>query len=81
VPGARAGGAVAPASPQLCTCFDVSVAAVTRALGTASGDAAQRLAQVQGALKCGTNCGSCLPDLRRIAQAAAESRGGATIAG
>ncbi|MEP6506073.1 MAG: hypothetical protein ABJD97_22245, partial [Betaproteobacteria bacterium] len=78
-PGARAGGGVAaPASPQLCTGFDVGVAAATGALATASGDAAQRLAQTQAQLKCGTNCGSCLPVLRRLAQAAEGA--GATMA-
>ena len=74
-PGAREGGARAPAtpaSPQLCTCFDVSVGVATSALATAQGDSAQRLAQVQAQLRCGTNCGSCLPHLRRLAQEAAE---------
>ena len=74
-PGAREGGArgaAAPASPQLCTCFDVSVAAATAALAAAEGDPAQRLAQAQAQLRCGTHCGSCLPRLRRLAQAAAE---------
>jgi len=72
-PGARAGRAdVAPASPQLCTCFDVSVAQVTDALAAATGDAGARLAQVQGQLRCGSNCGSCLPSLRRLARQASE---------
>jgi assimilatory nitrate reductase catalytic subunit len=74
-PGAREGGARVPATPpaaQLCTCFDVSVAAASAALASADGDPAQRLAQVQARLQCGTNCGSCLPRLRRLAQEAAE---------
>jgi assimilatory nitrate reductase catalytic subunit len=29
-------------------------------------DASQRLAAVQEALKCGTNCGSCVPELKRL---------------
>ena len=72
-PGAREGqGGGAPsatASPQLCTCFDVSVAQATTALAAATGDPAQRVAQTQKQLRCGTNCGSCLPHLRRLAQA------------
>jgi len=72
-PGAREGRAdAAPASPQLCTCFDVSVAQVTDALAAAAGDAGARLAQVQDKLRCGTNCGSCLPRLRGLAQQACE---------
>ncbi|HEX4509873.1 MAG TPA: molybdopterin dinucleotide binding domain-containing protein, partial [Burkholderiaceae bacterium] len=75
VPGAREGGILGPAtpsSPQLCTCFDVSVASATAALKAADGDSSQRLARAQSQLRCGTNCGSCLPRLRRLAQAAAE---------
>ena len=70
-PGARErqGAAVAPASPQLCTCFDVSVAQAEAALAAAAGDAAQRIAQAQAQLRCGTHCGSCLPHLKRLAQA------------
>jgi assimilatory nitrate reductase catalytic subunit len=70
-PGAREGqgAAVVPASPQLCTCFDVSVAQAQAALAGATGDAAQRIAQTQAQLRCGTNCGSCLPHLKRLAQA------------
>ena len=80
VPGARTAGAVAPASPQLCTCFNVSVAAAGAALAGASGDAAQRLAQTQAQLRCGTNCGSCLPALRRLARSAVDAAVGATMA-
>ena len=71
-PGAREalGANAAPASPQLCTCFDVSVAQARAALSRATGDAAQRVVQAQARLRCGTHCGSCLPHLRRLAQAA-----------
>jgi assimilatory nitrate reductase catalytic subunit len=39
--------------------------------GTAAlhGTAQERLATLQGALKCGTNCGSCLPELKRMVRA------------
>ena len=37
-----------------------------------TGTAESRLSQLQAALKCGTNCGSCLPDLRRLAQQACD---------
>jgi assimilatory nitrate reductase catalytic subunit len=72
-PNARDAGAPAPASPQLCTCFDVSEAAAAAALAAADGDAPTRLACAQAQLKCGTNCGSCLPRLRKLAQAAAQA--------
>jgi assimilatory nitrate reductase catalytic subunit len=31
-----------------------------------------QLAAVQAALKCGTNCGSCVPELRRLIRQQAE---------
>ena len=65
--------AAPPPSPQLCTCFDVSVGAAAAALASAGGDATARLASLQSALRCGTNCGSCLPRLRQLARTAAAS--------
>jgi assimilatory nitrate reductase catalytic subunit len=68
-PGALAQKNAAPRSPQVCTCFNVDEATIRAALPRCSGSADQRLAQLQGSLKCGTNCGSCLPTLRRLVQA------------
>jgi len=61
---------VAPSSRgrQVCTCLDVSDTAIRACLADAEGSAAQRLAHLQGALRCGTQCGSCLPTLRRLVQ-------------
>ncbi len=50
---------------QVCNCFDVCEPEITAVLERCSGSAESRLAQLQGALKCGTNCGSCLPALRQ----------------
>ena len=44
----------------LCNCFNVAEAAVDSAIAGGA-----TLAKVQKELKCGTNCGSCLPELRR----------------
>ena len=54
-------------SPQVCTCFNVTEQAITQHLSGCAGDATQRLASLQSALKCGTNCGSCLPQLKKLA--------------
>ncbi|WP_374675600.1 molybdopterin-dependent oxidoreductase [Ideonella sp.] len=70
-PGALAGRRAAPRSPQVCTCFNVDEAAVRAELTATPGSADARLAGAQARLHCGTNCGSCLPALRRLAQAAA----------
>ncbi len=53
--------AVLPRSPQVCSCHDVSEAAIVAAARAASGDEADRLRQVQGQLRCGTECGPCRP--------------------
>jgi assimilatory nitrate reductase catalytic subunit len=45
----------------ICNCFDVSEKEISAAL--AGGES---LEQVQARLKCGTNCGSCLPELKRL---------------
>ena len=39
----------------VCNCYDVSESEIA---------AYRSLAELQAALKCGTNCGSCLPELR-----------------
>jgi assimilatory nitrate reductase catalytic subunit len=59
------------ASKTLCTCFGVSEAEISESLARALGDGPARLAAVQEALRCGTNCGSCVPELKRLAQRAA----------
>jgi assimilatory nitrate reductase catalytic subunit len=66
VPGAKAPTQLPERSAQVCTCFDVSEAAITQVLAACSGAADAQLAHLQATLKCGTNCGSCLPALRRI---------------
>ncbi|HEX2012858.1 MAG TPA: molybdopterin-dependent oxidoreductase [Roseateles sp.] len=60
---------LAPKSPQVCNCFDVSEARIRETLKSpqcAGSAPAERLKALQGALKCGTQCGSCLPTLRRL---------------
>lgn len=54
---------MAAASPQVCNCFDVREDAIRSCLQRHDGD----LAAVQTELRCGTQCGSCLPSLRRLA--------------
>ncbi len=51
---------------QVCNCFDVWQSQIDALLPTLEGDAEAQLATLQQQLKCGTNCGSCLPELRRI---------------
>jgi len=65
-PGATPPVAVASKGKQVCTCFNVSEPDIIETLGRCQGDADMRLAQLQGQLKCGTNCGSCIPSLRKL---------------
>ncbi len=69
MPGAKPPVAVAARSPQVCTCLNVSEDDITRALPDCAGSDDQRLAALQGRLRCGTNCGSCIPELRRLVRA------------
>lgn len=68
-----AAGAQLPGSPpvrqvQICSCFDVSQQRIEQTLSCAEGDASERLASLQRELRCGTQCGSCLPTLKRLVE-------------
>ncbi len=69
-PGAKAPVAVEARGKLVCTCLNVTDAAIDAHLATARGSDAQRLAGLQAALKCGTNCGSCVPELKRRVRSA-----------
>jgi assimilatory nitrate reductase catalytic subunit len=66
IPGAKAPVAVASRGKQVCSCFDVSDRQIATALVNLGGTSDAILAQLQGELKCGTNCGSCIPELKRM---------------
>ncbi|MFT7775469.1 molybdopterin-dependent oxidoreductase [Roseateles sp.] len=64
-PGAPPTNATA-VSPQVCNCFDVREDVIRLTLARCSGSPAERLSQLQAHERCGTQCGSCLPTLRRL---------------
>ena len=66
--GARAPAALQERGRQVCTCFNITDVQIEDHLAHWGGPPEARLAGLQGALRCGTNCGSCLPELRRMAQ-------------
>ena len=70
VPGATPPVAVKARGAQVCTCFNVSAEQIKVHLGTAQGSAQERLASLQTTLKCGTNCGSCVPELKSMVRTA-----------
>ena len=72
--GAKPPADTAPTSPQVCNCFNINADQINTLLSRCTGSADERLVQLQGELKCGTQCGSCLPSLRervRLSLAAA----------
>ncbi|MES2973437.1 MAG: molybdopterin-dependent oxidoreductase [Pseudomonadota bacterium] len=71
VPGAKAPVAVQSRGRQVCSCFNVTDTAINDCLAQCGGSDEERLAALQGSLKCGTNCGSCVPELKRMVRTAA----------
>ena len=66
-PGKTPPQALIPRGKIICNCFDVSEQAITACLmqaGTADPD--DLLDVLQRKLACGTNCGSCLPELKNM---------------
>ena len=52
------------ASRAVCQCFDVSESAICDQLAAIEGSSVERLQALQAAVKCGTECGSCIPELK-----------------
>ncbi|RYF42201.1 MAG: nitrate reductase, partial [Comamonadaceae bacterium] len=69
LPGAKPPVAVQARGRQVCTCFNVTEPAIQEQLAHSTGFAADRLEALQAQLKCGTNCGSCVPELKRMVRA------------
>jgi len=53
----------------LCNCLDVAERDIVDALVAHPGPSDAALAAVQASLRCGTQCGSCVPELKRLAAA------------
>jgi assimilatory nitrate reductase catalytic subunit len=65
-PGAKAPVALAPRGKQVCACFNVSEPQIRETLAGCRGNSGERLGQLQAQLRCGTNCGSCVPALKTL---------------
>ena len=66
VPGATPPVAVVSRGTPVCACFNVTDLTIQAHLTSCSGSAAQQLQSLQSSLKCGTHCGSCVPQLQRM---------------
>jgi assimilatory nitrate reductase catalytic subunit len=65
-PGAKPPMAIASRGRAICTCFGVTDAQIGASLAQCEGSDGERFAHLQSELKCGTNCGSCIPELKRL---------------
>jgi assimilatory nitrate reductase catalytic subunit len=90
LPGAKAPVALQSRGKPVCSCFSVSDAEISTCLSDithATGGAGylasddDRLAMLQDKLKCGTNCGSCVPEIKRMIRTAAQANPAAPDAG
>jgi assimilatory nitrate reductase catalytic subunit len=59
----RSAQGIADTGPLVCTCFGIGLVAIREAIATRTAGNVEELGR---ALKAGTNCGSCLPELKRI---------------
>ncbi len=68
LPSPQAPAAAPAPTVQICSCLNVSEEKIRLCLGQnqSANDEASRLAAVQSQLGCGTQCGSCVPTLKRM---------------
>lgn len=66
--GSKPPVALVDGGATVCSCVGVKDLAIRNHLQACQGDGSQRLVSLQSALGCGTQCGSCVPELRRIIQ-------------
>jgi assimilatory nitrate reductase catalytic subunit len=59
----RSSDGIAETGPVICACFGVGLAAIREAV---AGGVAVSVADIGRTLRAGTNCGSCVPELRGI---------------
>lgn len=70
LPGARPPAGVAPRGRVVCNCLNVGETEIAALARRCSGPPDAIFAELQSALRCGTECGSCVPEIRRIAAGA-----------
>jgi assimilatory nitrate reductase catalytic subunit len=67
----RSGEGLASSGPIVCACFGVGRTAICDAIAAG----AKSAVEIGARLKAGTNCGSCIPEMKRlIAEAEARPR-------
>jgi assimilatory nitrate reductase catalytic subunit len=69
-PGAKAPVAIQSKGTQVCACFNVTVPEINAFLQSCTDRDEQKFSALQANLKCGTSCGSCLPQVKRMVRSA-----------
>ena len=67
-PSAKPPQDFAPRGRVICNCLNIAESEIMTQLKTMPMQSTNKLALIQNALNCGTECGSCLPELRRMIQ-------------
>jgi len=69
----RSAEGMAETGPIVCACFGVGLEAIRRAITQGT---AVNVAEIGRALRAGTNCGSCIPELQGIVERTAAAANG-----
>ncbi|MFO1399017.1 MAG: molybdopterin-dependent oxidoreductase [Burkholderiales bacterium] len=72
LPGANPPDAAAPRGRVVCNCLNVGERAIVACATRFAAPAEAMLAHVQAELGCGTQCGSCLPEVKQLLARAGE---------
>jgi assimilatory nitrate reductase catalytic subunit len=75
VPGTTPPIPVVSKGQQVCACFNVTDMAINAHLKSCITSPDSWLTSLQSTLKCGTNCGSCVPQLQRMVRLSVQTRG------
>jgi assimilatory nitrate reductase catalytic subunit len=73
----RSADGLVSSGPIVCACFSVGLATIRAAIEAGTATSVEGIGQ---ALRAGTNCGSCLPELKRIVADAGAEAGAASAA-
>ena len=65
----RSADGMAETGPVICACFGVGLSAIRETIAAGAGN----VADIGRALRAGTNCGSCVPELRAIIERSAQA--------
>jgi assimilatory nitrate reductase catalytic subunit len=74
LPGTRPPAGIASRGRTVCNCLNVGQIQIETLARSCGGSQDAVFASLQSALRCGTECGSCVPEIRRIAAEACASR-------